>query len=189
MQDCVDAGQISSAQLEVVIYANDRFNLRLPAPAHLDLARESNICMTQCICAQIWCACLTCRCFTCLQPATTASYSHWHLTCRAACLAALTLHSAAAPRAGFALGDGAGVGKGRQIAATILVRTCLDSCRRRPKLPCSHLRAILLSCSSCWHPTCCSQCGQHAPAHLPACCRTTGGRATGASCGSRCQQT
>ena len=29
MQECVDLGQISSAQLETIIYANDRFNQRL----------------------------------------------------------------------------------------------------------------------------------------------------------------
>ena len=43
------------------------------------------------------------------------------LACLRVLLAEL-LAPAAAPRAGFALGDGAGVGKGRQIAALIKVR-------------------------------------------------------------------
>ncbi|KAK9815308.1 hypothetical protein WJX72_001386 [[Myrmecia] bisecta] len=60
LQDCVAAGHISDAQLETIVYANQRFNNRLPVGA-----------------------------------------------------------GQTAPRAGFFLGDGAGVGKGRQIAALI----------------------------------------------------------------------
>ena len=151
-------GQISSAQLETVVYANDRFNQRLPAPPNSTGTRATLPCSAAADCVQCWSALqqAASKLHTVLSPMQLAALeSASKHTCSAAepdCLA-----GAAEPRAGFALGDGAGIGKGRQIGAIIKVR---QGCCHRFRCPVLSARAVQLLYQLLASPDPCLQLGE-----------------------------